>query len=429
MHIPAFRSRLAWLPVLLPVIAFVVLGAVRPSAAQVPATEQKPRVVYVVINAPATETIEEIKYKFEQAKGRTDGKFNCDGIIVEPVAAEVFGLLNSIVKRGAEAVRELRVMGEREGIECLVGNPNAWVVNLGKAAMTKTAKIDIAGSGKGDDLAVTKPLEVEVGKSASDADVVLLGHSPGRYVVRTKADVRPVKFRCTATDLSGVERDFEAEFPAADSGIVYLVTLNGVKGDTEPLFATLSDGAKVANPILEMNDVPLIVANFVPQPVVVPDSFEFVDGTLRFIQPVDKAIYPRRLWLFFAATKAEREAERQRLTARPFTEIPGLIRQNRANLAKPASALNAKGGWVEVAPLLKDPTTGQKSFQVGVRFDLPAWKQAIEKPATEASDEILMVYEFENEEDKEPSPIKVGGLEYVVTKKLPDFVQAVKKAK
>lgn len=423
MHASPSSSRRARPSALLTVAAFAILGNLLPATAQDRTKDQGPKVVYMVINAPASASRKEIERTFEQAKSGTDAMFNYDAILMERIDVEVFGLLNSIVKHGVDAVRDLRDTGDREGIQQLAGESNAWVVTLGKGALIGSATIGIAGVAV-EGMPAEKSVEVEVGKPAGETGVAIVGHSPGRYVVKTQPRVQPMTFRCKATDLSGAKRDFAAEFPATDTGVAYLVTLNGFVGETKSLFDALADGTCVANPVQEINDVPLIVANFVPQPMT---DFEFVDGVLQFTQPVDKEHYPKRLWLFFAATGAEREAERHRVTAEEFTEIPRLIREKRVNLADPATALNAKGGWVEIKPLITDPTTGAKRFQVGVRFDLPAWKQAVKNAATDASEEILMVYEFGA--DGEPSPIKVRGSGYVVTKKLLHFVRAVTEAK
>lgn len=395
-----------------PPIAVVAALAVAQAASADP-----PTVVQVVIKAPETESIEEIEDKFVQAAKRTGGQFNCDDIAIERVEPRVFDLLNSIVTRGAEAVRELREAGEREGIERVPGESNAWIVNLGDAALIDSATVGVVRS---EDAVATESVEVKVGESAAPG-ITIQGHSPGRYVVRVPAGVRPLRLRCRPVNMAGVERDFDAEFPAIGTGEAYVVTLNGVRGNASRLFEALKDKTKVANPILEMGDVPLIVANFVPKWVPDPNMIEIIDGQLRFSQPVDGGVNPRRLWLFFATTNADREAEKQRVTAGGFQQIPKLIRDKPANAASQSAGIGAMGGWVEITPLVRSPR-GDGRFEVLVRFDMPVWRAALQDAASEASESALMVYEFDDGVDQRP--IKVGS-EYVVTKKLPRFVRAI----
>jgi hypothetical protein len=395
--------------------------AVVASLAVANAAAQSPAVVQVVIKAPPTESIEEIKDKFTQAAKRTGGEFNCDDIVIERVEPRVFDLLNSIVIRGAEAVRELREAGDREGIERVPGETNAWIVSLGDAALIDSATVGVVGSG---DAVATENVEVIIGEPAAQG-ITIQGHSPGRYVVRVPAGVRPLRLRCRPLSLAGEERDFEAEFPSISTGDAYVVTLNGVKGSTSSLFEALKDKTKVANPILEMGDVPLIVANFVPRNVVDPNMIEIIDGQLRFSQPVDGNVNPKRLWLFFAATNADRDAEKQRVTGEGFQRIPTLIRDKRADVAASGAGLNATGGWVEITPLVRSPR-GDGRFEVLVKLDVPVWQTAMQNAASEASEAALMVYEFDDGADQRP--IKVGE-DFVVTKKLPRFVRAILDAK
>ena len=371
---------------------------------------ESPQMVYVVIKAPATESIEEIKDKFELARRNTVGNFNCDGVIVEPIKAETFGLLNSIVTRGAEAARNAAEQEVKKVIERVAGERRAWTIDLGGAAFIESATLDVVAPGKTEE----ESLEVTVG-TPDDKGVELAFHSPGRYIVRAAQGVRPIRFHCKAVDTvagnGAGEREVQAEFPPLESGLTYLVTLNGVRGEAKFLFEALKDGDKVNNPIQQMGDVPLIVANFVP----IEGSF-IVDGSLLLRFGVPKGEKPARLWLFLAPTTEARDAEKQRVVAEGFTEIPALIRKNESKSFLPG----AGAGWVALSP----PANGW--FEGRVQVDVPAWKAAITAGRAPPNDSLLMVYE--GDYGGELRPIRIES-EYVVTEQIPRWLPALKAAK
>ncbi|MFM7108359.1 MAG: hypothetical protein ACKOZU_07125 [Planctomycetaceae bacterium] len=372
---------------------------------------------YMVIKAPATETIGEIKDKFELAKKSTQGNFNCDAVIIEPIKAETFGLLNAIVTRGADAVRQAKPGEEMRVIERLAGERDAWTVDLGGAALAETATIGVVGAGGAEE-----SLEVQVGKT-HERGLDFSFHSPGRYVVRSQPGVRPINFRCKAVDFGGSgspkERDVSADFPPVDSGLTYLVTLNGVRGDPEFLFKALRNPAIVNNPIRQMGNVPLIVANFVPN-----EGDVIVDGVVILRFPVPQGESPKRLWLFLAPTNAARDAELGRLTAGKdtddgyFKKIPERIRAKTSKTFLPG----ADGGWVEL------PATRNESFEGKVQVDVPTWQAALRAGGADVNEKLLLVYEGEYGDEQERRPIKVGG-SYVVIKPYPEWLPAIRAAK
>lgn len=379
---------------------------------------QGQKVVYMVIKAPATESITEIRDKFDLAKRSTGGNFNCDGVIIEPIKAETFGLLNAIVTRGADAIREAKDPAQKRMIERLPGERDAWTVDLGGTALIESATIDVVG-GAG---AAEESLEVKVGESHPQG-VDVSFHSPGRYIVRTRSDIRPLRFRCQADEVAGAgtpaKRDVAAEFPPIDSGQTYLVTLNGVRGDSKFLFDALKNKDIVPNPLQQMGDVPLIVANFVPN-----EGNLIVDGVLMLRFAVPKGENPKRLWLFLAPTKAARDTELARLTAGKdkdeayFTKIPERIRERKRDTFLPG----AEGGWVELAPPRND------WFEGKVQVDVPKWKAAIEGVGDDVNDSLLLVYEGEYGESRDRRPIRVSG-NYVVTQPYPDWLPAIRAAR
>lgn len=383
------------------------------------AVAQGQKVVYMVIKAPATETVAEIRDKFELAKRSTGGTFNCDGVIIEPVEAETFGLLNEIVTRGADAIRDAKRPDKKNAIERLPGERDAWSVDLGGTSLIESATIVVAAG----DGTTEESLDVTVGESHPQGLDVSF-HSPGRYIVRTPAGVRPLRFRCEADEVGGdggvAKREVAADFPPVDSGLTYLVTLNGVRGESKHLFTALRDKEIVPNPLQQMGDVPLIVANFVPNK---PD-IGIVGGQISLRFAVPQGENPKRLWLFLAPTKAARDVELARLTAGKggddsyFTKIPERIRTKTSKRILPG----ADGGWVELSP----PENGW--FQGSVEVDVPQWQAAIRAGGADVNDALLMVYEGEYGEARERRPIRVSG-NYVVTEPYPQWLPAIRAAK
>jgi|688.fasta_scaffold37224_2 hypothetical protein len=384
-------------PVLACVPAVVLrtcLGATLLFAGAAGAAAADARVIYMVIQTEPTTTLSEVKQKFESARKGTTGCTFKD-MVVEPVDAETYLVLRSVLTRGTGAKRGGTSAAKAAIIEPLQGEDGSWSINLGSAYayMDSATVVADAGDGKGE-----KTLEVGVGVANPDG-FDLRFHSPGTYVLKLPKGRPPRSIRFQVTEDDGTKsatREVSQAWP--NVGRCYLVTLNDIVGNEALLFESLRDPKKVGNPIKELQPASLMVASFIE---VLGKRVSIVDGKLVFDFPKPRNVEPKRLWVLFPLNADQLARERESIEAilaqeDGFKKLPDVIRKGLRNGAlKPDSP----AGWVEL-PLVGD------RFTTRSELDVAAWKKQLGAQAGAVGDNALLVYEFEGT-DGEKLPLKM----------------------
>lgn len=352
------------------------------------------RVIYMVIQTEPTTTLSEVKQKFESARKNTTGCTFKD-MVVEPVDAETYLVLRSVLTRGTGGKRGGNAPAKTAVIEPLQGEEGSWSINLGGAYayMDSATVVADLGDGKGE-----KTIEVGVGVTNPEG-FDLRFHSPGTYVLRLPKGRQPRSIRFEVTEDDGVKngkREVSQAWP--NVGRCYLVTLNDVVGNEALLFESLRDPKKVGNPIKELQPASLMVASFIE---VLGKRVSIVDGKLVFDFPKPRNVEPKRLWVLFPLNSQQLARERESIEALlvqedGFKKLPDMIRKGiRKGLLRPDS----QAGWVEL-PLVGDRFTARSEL------DVEAWKKQLAVQAADVGDNALLVYEFEGK-DGEKVPLKM----------------------
>ncbi|RLS79456.1 MAG: hypothetical protein DWI03_01875 [Planctomycetota bacterium] len=367
--------------------SLLLAGAARAAAADA-------RVIYMVIQTEPTTTLSEVKQKFESARKGTTGCTFKD-MVVEPVDAETYLVLRSVLTRGTGAKRDGSAATKAALIEPLQGEDGSWSINLGSAYgyMDSATVVADAGDGKGE-----KTLEVGVGVANPDG-FDLRFHSPGTYVLKLPKGRPPRSIRFEVTEDDGVKtnkREVSQAWP--NVGRCYLVTLNDIVGNEALLFESLRDPKKVGNPIKELQPASLMVASFIE---VLGKRVSIVDGKLVFDFPKPRNVEPKRLWVLFPLNGEQLARERESIEAilaqeDGFKKLPDVIRKG---IRKGALRPDSPAGWVEL-PLVGDRFTARSEL------DVEGWKKQLGAQANAVGDNALLVYEFEGT-DGEKLPLKM----------------------
>lgn len=370
------------------------------------------RVIYMVIQTEPTTTLSEVKQKFESARKGTTGCTFKD-MVVEPVDAETYLVLRSVLMRGTGGQRGGNAAAKAALIEPLQGEEGSWSINLGSAYAymdSATVMADV-GDGKGE-----KTLEVGVGV-ANPEGFDLRFHSPGTYILKLPKGRPPRSIRFEVTEDDGTKtgkREVSQAWP--NVGRCYLVTLNDVVGKEDLLFESLRDPKKVGNPIKELQPASLMVASFIE---VLGKRVSIVDGKLVFDFPKPRNVEPKRLWVLFPLNGEQLARERESIEAllaqdAGFKKLPEVIRKG---LRKGALRPDSPAGWVEL-PLVGDRFTARSEL------DVEAWKKQLGTQAAAVGDNALLVYEFEGA-DGEKLPLKMTE-GYVVPDRIGEWVSELR---
>lgn len=370
-------------------LAVVLTIAVAAAAAAADA-----RVIYMVIQTEPTTTMSEVKQKFESARKGTTGCTFKD-MVIEPVDAETYLVLRSVLTRGTSAKRGGGAAAKATVIEPMRGEDGSWSINLGSAYayMNSATVVADAGDGKGE-----KTFEVGVGVANPDG-FDLRFHSPGTYVLKLPKGRPPRSIRFEVTEDDGTTsatREVSQAWP--NVGRCYLVTLNDIVGNEALLFESLRDPKKVGNPIKELQPASLMVASFIE---VLGKRVSIVDGKLVFDFPKPRNVEPKRLWVLFPLNAEQLARERGSIEALlaqedGFKKLPDVIRKG---VRKGALRPDSPAGWVEL-PLVGDRFTARSDL------DIEAWKKELGARLAGVGDNALLVYEFEGA-DGEKLPLKM----------------------
>ena len=376
----------------------VNVGSLQPCIA-----EPTSRVIHMLVQTDPNMKAFEVGNKFVTARDSTTG-FSFVEHTVDPVDPESYLLLNSIVRRGT--LRSTPIQDDQTGvlIEPMKGHDGAWWIDLRDPSRFLDSATVIAVNAETQQEEV---LELDVAPRLQD-QAPLRFYSPGAYILRLEKGRHPrsatlrIATENAAGDLSKPE-DVTVGWP--DVGRCYLVTLKGVTGEEQRLFASLQDADKVGNPIKELyaSTATLIVGSFRETTGGFgPGYFE-----VTYVKPDNTN--PKRLWMRLPLTESEGAAVRGELDSLlapedGFKKLPAWLAAKRLKPEEKEKLVHGSDKWVEV------PRDANGGFKIKVPIDTRAWKALLASAPEKVGDRAILVWEFENPKNPtDREAIRVGG--------------------
>ena len=375
----------------------VNVGSLQPCIA-----EPTSRVIHMLVQTDPNMKAFEVGNKYVTARDSTTG-FSFVEHTVDPVDPESYLLLNSIVRRGT--LRSTPIQDDQTGvlIEPMKGHDGAWWIDLRDPSRFLDSATVIAVNAETQQEEV---LELDVAPRLQD-QAPLRFYSPGAYILRLEKGRHPrsatlrIATENAAGDLSKPE-DVTVGWP--DVGRCYLVTLKGVTGEEQRLFASLQDADKVGNPIKELyaSTATLIVGSFREKDPWLRAGFVSVT----YLKPANTN--PKRVWMRFPLTESEEIATRAELEAElapedGFKKLPAWLAAKR--LPPGEKIVHGRDKWVEI------PWDAvERGFRIDVPIDTRAWKALLASAPEKVGDRAILVWEFENPKNPlDREAIRVGG--------------------
>jgi hypothetical protein len=380
-------------------VVMVAAAVCRPCVAQ---PVSPGRVIHLLVQTDPGMKAFEVGNKFVTARDSTSG---CSFIehSVDPVDPESYLLISSIIRQGALKATSIKDDPTGVLIEPLKGQDGTWWIDLRDASrfLDSATVATIDGETQQEEI-----VELEVAPRLSE-QAPLRFHSPGAYILRLEKGKHPrsatlrVAIENLAGDLSAPE-DVKVGWP--DLGRCYLVTLKGVTGDEQRLFASLQDSSKVGNPIKELyaSTATLIVGSFREKDPWLRPGFVSVT----YVKPANTN--PKRVWMRFPLTEAEEASVLEELDSQlapedGFKKLPAWLASRR--LRNDEKLIHGQDKWIEIP---WDAVEG--GFRIDVPIDTRAWKALLASTPEKVGDRAVLVWEFENPKNsKDREALRVGG--------------------
>lgn len=387
--------------VTLAVFAASVMPA-RACLAQPRSSSAPGRVIHLLVQTDPNMKAFEVGNKFITARDSTTG-FSFVEHTVDPVDAESYLLVSSIIRRGTLKTAPMSDDPSGVLIEPLKGQDGAWWVDLrDPTRFLESAMVTVLDA----ESRKEETLSLEVAPRTQER-AALRFHSPGAYILRLEKGKHPrsATLRVTTENPNGdlvTPENVTVGWP--DTGRCYLVTLKGVTGDEQRLFESLQDPSKVANPIKELyaSTATLIVGSFLEKDPWLRPGFVSVT----YLKPANTN--PRRLWMRFPLTEAEERAVSADLDARlapddGFKKLPSWLDSQRLPDGK--KIVYGTDRWIEIPWDVAD-----HGFRIDVPIDTRAWKALLASSPEKVGDRAILVWEFANPTNpQDREAIRVGG--------------------
>lgn len=360
------------------------------------------RVIHLLVQTDPNMKAFEVGNKFKTARDSTTG-FSFLEHTVDPVDPESYVLLSSIVRSGT--LRSASLGDDPTGvlIEPLKGQDGAWWLDLrDPSRFIESATVVTIDS----ETQKEESIDLDVAPRLQDK-APLRFHSPGAYILRLERGKHPrsAVLRITTESPDGtMSAPTEVTVGWPDVGRCYLVTLKGVTGDEQKLFASLQDADKVGNPIKQLyaSNTTLYVGSFREKDPWLRPGFVSVT----YLKPANTN--PRRLWMRFPLTAGEDQLVRAELDAvlapdDGFKKLPEWLKSRKLGIGE--KLLPGMDKWVEIPW-----DAAERGFRIDVPIDTRAWKSLLAGSPDKVGDKAILVWEFENPKNQaDREAIRVGG--------------------